>query len=225
MAGRTPLSLIATPHPALGAEVAYRGIQLDRLVRLSVAGIAARLAAPRTPEWRMTMHPMPKSSPELSQLDACRDRYQAEWSWSVSVDVENQRLIVPVGAELDAVTMPASLGEKVHQELLIAMLAGPVLRDPSGRWWTFLVKPNLKVRSELLAELRRLKVYPTPTGAHVILPNAVDGTDGMWRWIQQPQQHRPLCPGSVVIGLARRIAATQLPQTTYTSDTRLNPAG
>jgi hypothetical protein len=149
--------------------------------------------------------------PDLAQLTAARDHYREQFGWPVSVDIEHQGLIVAVGEAVGAVTIPALRGGKVHDELRITMLAGPVLASQGGRWWTFLVTPARKERTDLLAELRRPKVYSTPSGAHVIIPTFLNGTDGRWWWIQQPQPHSPLSPWSVVIGTTRRVAASQQP--------------
>lgn len=147
----------------------------------------------------------PESLPELAFAQA---RYQRVFGWPVSLDVEQRRLFVPVGEAFDAVTMPASLAETVRNELRIMMLAGPVIAVPGGQWWTLLTAPATAPRLDLQAALHRLRVHPTPSGAHTIIPTHLNGPCSTWRWVQQPQQHHPLPPWSLVISATRRVAAT-----------------
>lgn len=157
-----------------------------------------------------TTHRTPSElSPDLTQLTAARDHYRDQFGWPVSVDVHQQRLLVEVGEALDTVTVPASLGEKVHTELRIAMLAGPVIAESGGRWWTFLVQPDPALRPDLRVNLHRLKVYLTPSGADVIIPTQVEGTGNRY-WVEQPHPHRPLPPWSAVIATTRRVAAMSI---------------
>ncbi|MEV6602785.1 hypothetical protein [Kutzneria sp. NPDC051319] len=153
----------------------------------------------------MTILTPPRAAPEwLRELAAARARYEELFGWPVSVDVEPRRIVVPVGAVVDAVTMPSSLGEKVLAELDITMLAGPVTAGPGGAWWTFLSQPATAPRPEVPAELHAVKVRLTPRGAHAVLPTR-DDNNGPWRWIARPQPHRALPPWSAVIAVTRRI--------------------
>ncbi|MGH3981023.1 MAG: hypothetical protein ACRDRZ_18840 [Pseudonocardiaceae bacterium] len=153
------------------------------------------IGAPGAPAW-------------LHEVATARTRYEELLGWPVSIDVERRRLMVPVGTVLDAVTMPAALGRTVLAELRIAILAGPVTADPAGHWWTFLIQPAAAAGTDLPAELRRLKVRPTPRGGHAIVPiQLAHHGDGGWRWVQPPRPRQSLPPRSVVLGATRRVAA------------------
>jgi hypothetical protein len=141
----------------------------------------------------------------LRDLVAARTHYEELLGWPVTVDVEPPRLVVAVGQVLDAVTMPATLGGSVLAELRITMLAGPVIADPGGAWWTFLAAPAAASRPDIPAELHARRVHLTPRGAHVIIPNLTAG-DGLPRWIEPPRPHHQLPPWSAVIGETRRVA-------------------
>jgi hypothetical protein len=156
----------------------------------------------------MTILTPPRPAPEwLRDLAAARAHYEELFGWPVSVDIEPRRVVVPVGEVLDAVTMPAALGEQVLAELHIAMMAGPVIAGPNGTWWTFLTQPATASRPEIAAELHAVKVCLTPRGAHAILPTA-DDNNGAWRWIAPPQHSSTLPPWSAVIAVTRRVATS-----------------
>lgn len=144
----------------------------------------------------------------LRTLAAARTHYEELLGWPVRVQVQQRYLTVPVGMALDALTMPATLGEKVLAELTISMLAGPVTADPGGDWWTFLSHPAPAPRLGVPAALRRLRVHPAPRGTPVIIPTSLDGGgESRWQWIEPPRPGRSLPPWSVVVGATRRVAA------------------
>lgn len=144
----------------------------------------------------------------VRELASARTRYEERFGWPVSMEVEKRRLIVAVGGVLDAVSMPAVLGQKVLAQLRVMMLAGPVIAGPAGQSWTFLTQPATAPGAAQRTDLRRLKVQLTPTGAHTVIPIVLDTTDtGSWSWVQPPQSDYPLPPWPVVIGTTRRVAA------------------
>lgn len=143
--------------------------------------------------------PEATAAPEwLRGLVSARSGYERRFGWPVVIDAEHQRLAVVVGNGLDALIMPATLGQHVLDELRISMLAGPVISDPTRRWWTFLTlpAPRLKISAELPAQKIRL----VPRGAPVILP-AVTGDASTPQWIVEPCSGPPW---SVVVGATRR---------------------
>lgn len=149
--------------------------------------------------------PPSKAAPQwLSDLFAARTHYEELLGWPVTVDIEPRRLAVAVGQELDAVTMPATLGQSVLAELQVTMLAGPVLADPGGAWWTFVTAPVLASRPTVPSELHVNKVRLTPRGAQVIIPGLID-SDASPRWVVPPQPRYSLPPWSVVIGTTQRV--------------------
>ncbi len=144
----------------------------------------------------------------LRELTAARTHYEQLLGWPAEVQVPQRRLTVPAGMALDALTMPAPLGDSVLAELRITLLAGPVTADPGGTWWTFLSQPATTPRLDIPAALRRLRVRPTPQGTPVIIPIHPGGNGARgWRWIRPPHPGQPLPPWSVVLGATRRVAA------------------
>lgn len=154
---------------------------------------------------RMTSSLSTLAAPQwLHDLVTARTHYEELLGWPVTVDVEPRRLVMAVGRELDAVTMPSALGQAVLAELQVTMLAGPVIADPGGGWWTFLTAPNTASQPDISTELRVGKVHLTPRGARVVVPSLIDcGTSP--RWINRPPPRRPLPTWSVVIGMTRRV--------------------
>ncbi|MGH3925124.1 MAG: hypothetical protein ACREX8_21345 [Gammaproteobacteria bacterium] len=142
----------------------------------------------------------------LRELATARTHYEEMFGWPVTIEVEQQVLAAPVGGVLDAVIMPAPLGEKVLADLQLMMLAGPVIARPDGASWMFFTQPVTGPRREVPAELCHLQVHLIPRGTHVVIPTQVDSDSGLW-WIKQPQPPHSLPPWSVVIGVTRRVAA------------------
>lgn len=141
----------------------------------------------------------------LRELVAARTHYVELLGWPVTVEVGPRRLAVAVGPVLDAVTMPATLGRSVLAELRLTMLAGPVIADPGGAWWTLLTEPATAPRPELPTDLHARNVHLTPPGAHVTIPSLTE-SKGSSRWIEPPQPCHPLPPWSAVVGATRRVA-------------------
>lgn len=84
----------------------------------------------------------PASTPEwLRDLASAKTRCEEDWGLPVTVDIAHRRLVVRVGAVMDAITMPAALGARVLAQLRVMMLAGPVIAGPGGTCWTFLTQP------------------------------------------------------------------------------------
>jgi len=150
-------------------------------------------ASPTAPRW-------------LRDLAAAKTYYEETFGWPVIMDIEPHRIVLPAGDVLDAITMPAGLGDVVLIELRIGMLAGPVITDSHGDWWTFLAMPVTTPRPDIPAELRGLGVQAVPPGDHVILPNLVAAA-GSPHWIEHPRGRHCLPPRSMVIGTTRRVAA------------------
>ena len=155
----------------------------------------------------MNTPPVWGGAPEwLRELAAARTHYEEMFGWPVTIKVEQQVLAAPVGHVLDAVTMPATLGDKVLDDLQLMMPAGPVITMPDNSSWTFFTQPIVRPGRDLPAELYPLQVHLIPKGAHVVIPTHIDSDSGL-RWIKQPQPHRPSPPWSVIISIARRVGA------------------
>ncbi|MGH4023428.1 MAG: hypothetical protein ACRDRV_02470 [Pseudonocardiaceae bacterium] len=154
----------------------------------------------------MNTQPVCGGAPEwLRELAAARTRYEEMFGWPVAIKVEQQVLVFPVGGVLDAVTMPAALGDKVLSELQLMMRAGPVIVTSDNSSWMFFTQPAIGPARDVWAELRHLQVHLVPKGTHVVIPTQID-SDGGLRWIRRPQPHRPSPLGSVIIDITCRVA-------------------
>ncbi len=146
----------------------------------------------------------------LRELAAARAGYEERLGWPVTIDVRPGRMVMMTGPVADAVTMPEALGRLVLADLRIAMFAGPVVADPSGRSWMFFTAPvrgsGFELTEELAAELSELDIELIPTETYVVVPTHLDGTN-TWPWIERPKPQRELPPLPAVIATARRNAA------------------
>lgn len=146
-----------------------------------------------------------------SQLDSLRELsdakswYEETLGWRVSLDVGNQRLVMPVGRDVDAITMPARIGVVVLAQLRIALLAGPVATAPGGRWHTFLTLHA--ARPMLPAALRRARVQLVPRGGQVVIPSGFE--NDAWRWVEMPRPYCVLPSWSAVIVAAKLAVASE----------------
>src|SRR5687767_2966915 len=83
----------------------------------------------------------PLPAPEwLRNLAAARAYFEERFGWPVVVHVAERQLTVELGRTIEAVTMPAPLASRVHTQLGIALLGGPVIAHPDGVDWTFLTQ-------------------------------------------------------------------------------------
>lgn len=143
----------------------------------------------------------------LRRLAEARTHYEERLGWPVTIDVRPGRLLMLTGPKADVITMPAVLGRPVLADLRIAMLAGPVVADPTGQWWMFFTEPvrdgHAELADELNDELSTLDVAHVPTGTYVVVPTNLEGAN-TWPWIEHPKPGRPLPPWPAVVATARR---------------------
>lgn len=87
-----------------------------------------------------------------------------------------------------AVTMPAALGEQVHDELIYHRNPlGPIISHVLSKRWTFLVRPDLPDDVRLFAELFRLNVSIVPIGGEIALPSPGYPGTGYREWVVAPE--------------------------------------
>ncbi|HEX3784992.1 MAG TPA: hypothetical protein VHX38_35475 [Pseudonocardiaceae bacterium] len=152
--------------------------------------------------------PAPRStaaSDWLRELVDVRNEYEELLCWPVLLEVTNRRLIMPTGTTLDAVVMPAALGEKVLAELRIAMLDCPVIMEPDGSW-IFATDPVGAPHPAMPPELISAQVRTLPAGSQVVLP-ASPHLCGVGRSWVTPCRRQSLAPWHAVIATGRRIIA------------------
>jgi hypothetical protein len=159
----------------------------------------------------MTIIKAPSTDPHIApawlrRLTATKTYYEEALSWPVLVDIEPHRILIPAGDVLDAITMPARLAQAVVAELRIEMLAGPVISQTSGQWWTFLTELTLAPQPGISIDLRGLRVNLVPYGNQIVLPNQI-GDAATPLWSERPRRRHCLTPWSAIVGTARRVAA------------------
>ena len=103
-----------------------------------------------------------------------------------------------VGDVVGAVTMPARLGALVQAQLVIAMLAGPVLSNPDGQYWTFLAQSD----SNFCGHLGELA---TQHGVRLEAAGTYIPTEGPARWITPPRPNTMLPSIYAVAATVRRV--------------------
>lgn len=149
--------------------------------------------------------PVAATADWLRELVDVRNEYEELLGWPALLDVTNRRLFMPTGTTLDAVVMPATLGEKVLTELRIAMLGCPVIAEPDGSW-IFTTDPLGAPYPEMPAELTSARVRTLPAGSHVVLPASPRRCGHGRSWVT-PCRRQPLAPWHAVIATSRRIIA------------------
>jgi hypothetical protein len=153
------------------------------------------------------MTTMTQPAPEwLRELYAARAHYEELFGWPVSVQVGQRQLVVALGHEIDAITMPAGLASAVQGQLGIAMLSGPVIAHPDGGRWTFLTQGANAMRGDVVDGLGEQDVRHAATGAYTVVPTECGGGD--WRWINEPRPHQMLPSAYAVVATARRLCST-----------------
>ncbi|MEV6277233.1 hypothetical protein [Nocardia sp. NPDC051832] len=122
------------------------------------------------------------------------------------------RPMITTGSILGALVMPPHLG----QQVLAALdpdLQAPVVADPGGRNWTFLVtspSPAKPVAIAVRTHLAAHQVTVVPSGRYVLLPT----TDSLlgWHWAVEPAPGAlRLPPRSAVIEAVHRVIALPAP--------------
>lgn len=147
-----------------------------------------------------------RSAPVTRQdLRAARDELSTLTGWPVNVDELAGRLLLTTGANVDAITMPAFLGERVLARLRITLQAGPVIATPGGGWWTFITELATAPRPVIPNDLLALRVRMAPRGPYTVLPPTI-AQPGHWSWIAFPQRGHQPPMWAAVIAVTRRIA-------------------
>jgi hypothetical protein len=101
--------------------------------------------------------------------------------------------------------MPAALGEQVHAQLGIAMLAGPVVGHAHGAEWTFLTQTVSPMSPTFMVNLVIHGVRYAGAGAYTVLPSVPADQD--WRWISEPRCNQLLPSPFAVAATVRRVCA------------------
>ncbi|MBH0776462.1 bifunctional DNA primase/polymerase [Nocardia bovistercoris] len=129
--------------------------------------------------------------------------------YGLPVELTAARPTVVCGPRLDAVDMPATLGSLVLGVLNDRHI-GPVVADPRGRRWTFLVTPPAPTNTEHARILSAHGASVRADGRRVMLPMSDHGFG--WRWACEPRLGaRRLPTGAAVSAALAHLAAADAP--------------
>lgn len=142
-------------------------------------------------------------------LSDARTAYEERFGWQTTVERGRRRISVVTGTNLDAITMPAELGNAVAHGLVAMMQPAAVLATGEGRWMTVLTAPRPTTAS-LPADLGRAQVRLLPRRTPLVLPIPGRPTSEV-RWLMPPRPGSGLPAHSVVITLARRASQAVCP--------------
>ena len=134
--------------------------------------------------------------------------YRSEYGLPATVDRSKQRILLPVGGLIGAITMPLELGRRVQAGLKIRMLAGPVIERAQTQRWTFITGPGHTLDDAVHAEVLRLGASVAPEGDNIVLPSPDDERLGLWCWECAPKALKDFPPQSAVIATTRAMAST-----------------
>lgn len=155
----------------------------------------------------MNTPPTSGGAPEwLRELATARTHYEELFGWPVVIEVQQRRLAAPLGGVLSAVTMPATLGEKVLTDLRLMLSAGPVATEPDEDRWVFFTQPVAGPHRDMPAQLEFPPVHFIAGGMYMAVPTQLD-SDSALRWIEQPQPRRPLPSWSVLTDATLRVSS------------------
>ncbi|MBU3065187.1 hypothetical protein KO481_27120 [Nocardia sp. NEAU-G5] len=146
-----------------------------------------------------------------STLEVRCVQYRHEFHLPATIDPASRHILLDIGQRYGAIIMPADLGERVHQRLRQAGLAGPVVHHPRARRWTFITGPARPgfLSTAISAELFRLYATVACAGSQVVLPSADDERTGYRTWVQAPETADAVPPLEAVIEATRVSGARQ----------------
>lgn len=142
---------------------------------------------------------------DLDHLRRACASYTEQLQRLVTVDAATMQIVAIAGDNLDAIIMPAALGQRVWTMLANEMAAGPTIAGPGPSRWTILTECQPRARPSCPAGLRRAGVTLVPRGSTIILPSS-RGTTASYMWVHLPGQ---LPAWSRVMTTAGRIVAAQ----------------
>ncbi|MGK8525234.1 DNA-directed RNA polymerase subunit beta [Nocardia asteroides] len=121
-------------------------------------------------------------------LTRCRF-YRETCGLPARVQPETGSIIVPAGS-VGAITMPHQLGAAVKTRLHSqGGHPGPIVSHPRSKRWTFLIVPDVPDEPGLFAELFRLNVSVSRSGAHIALPSPAARQASFRVWVTPPRDN------------------------------------
>lgn len=147
-----------------------------------------------------------RSSPSIepdadAALTTRRDRYRREHDLRAEVDEHARHIVLPIGAEYRAVTMPAELGEQVRERLAGSGIATPVVEHRRSQRWTFLTRSAGAGSPEPADSAHLFRMFATvaSSGSDVVLPSPEDERTGRRTWVERPGERAELPPLRAVV--------------------------
>jgi hypothetical protein len=120
-------------------------------------------------------------------FEYCHSAYEVAYVYrhiyGLPVHITAGRVAMMTGPRLGVVSMPAGIGARVFEFVKRAETA-PIVADPRGRRWGFLVYPDRAVGKRRMELLARWHVIPVPPGRSILLPMSDSGIG--FRWVRQP---------------------------------------
>ncbi|WP_230464797.1 hypothetical protein [Nocardia seriolae] len=153
--------------------------------------------------------------PEVPMYESCCSPHEAAHvlraRYGLPVEMYADRPLLTIGAAVEALGVPRTLGEQVR-ERLSWVPSIPVIADPRERGWTFLIAPPLPyhpVPQRLRIFLQGYGVTLPGRGSRIMLPTS-DREPG-WHWVSEPEQGRLRLPHRAIVLAAVRLAILQGP--------------
>jgi hypothetical protein len=110
--------------------------------------------------------------------------------------------------DVTAIHMPAGLGRRVLEDLLLRMIAGPAMARPgvvrNVERWTVFCWENRLPKQDAVAELDRAGASICALGSPLLLPSGYSRIQGEPWWIQPPGAELP--PLSAVVAVTQIMA-------------------
>ncbi|WP_067830305.1 hypothetical protein [Nocardia inohanensis] len=126
--------------------------------------------------------------------------------FGLPVETFADRPYLTMGSPIEAIELPAELGEQVRGRLT-GLPSTPVIADPRDRRWTFLVAAPIPYHVVPLRMRRLLTAYGVTfsvPGARVRLPSSDRAGD--WHWASEPTPGRLVIPQrAVILQMIRRL--------------------
>ncbi|MFR9750177.1 hypothetical protein ACL02S_03965 [Nocardia sp. 004] len=139
-------------------------------------------------------------------------RYVRELRLPATLDPGSRHILLRIGIDYGAISMPTELGEQVLRRLTHEGIAGPVIDHPRARRWTFLTGPARPgpLSTSVSAELFRLYVTVAGAGCQVVLPSPDDERTGYRIWIRSPESIARRPSLDTVIAAMRTVTACEI---------------
>jgi len=115
-------------------------------------------------------------------LDESFFYYRHKCRFDVQVDSQEQRIVLPLGGSVGAITVPTEL---------LTESASPVIRHPGGDLCTILTVGSLRITKSYRAGLQRTGIIVGEPGGWVVLPMSDNDPNFGWVWVPKVLEANP----------------------------------